>query len=246
MNGYIKAMIALIIIDIIATIFFITSAECQTLDIKTYIPKGVDRLSDMVYKEADNTPEIPKWYYYSLIEQESCISLTHSKCWNEKSRLKTSREEGAGLGQITKAYTKTGKLRFDKLTELKNKYKDLRELSWSNVYSRPDLQIRAIVRMIGNDYNKLYTVKDSLARLAMTDAAYNGGIGGVIRERTSCGVLRNCNPQYWFDNVEKIKIKSTKAIYGNRSPWYINREHVTNVMRVRNNKYKNYLLNKYN
>ena len=36
----------------------------------------------------------------ALIEQESCISLTHSKCWNSASRLKTEKEEGIGLGQF--------------------------------------------------------------------------------------------------------------------------------------------------
>ena len=36
----------------------------------------------------------------ALIEQESCLSLTHSKCWNSASRLKTEKEEGIGLGQF--------------------------------------------------------------------------------------------------------------------------------------------------
>ena len=36
----------------------------------------------------------------ALIEHESCISLTHSRCWNAASRLKTEKEEGAGLGQF--------------------------------------------------------------------------------------------------------------------------------------------------
>ena len=43
-------------------------------------------------------PYLP--YVGGLIEHESCISLTHSRCWNPKSRLKTEKEEGAGLGQF--------------------------------------------------------------------------------------------------------------------------------------------------
>ena len=36
----------------------------------------------------------------ALIEHESCITRTHSKCWNSGSRLKTEKEEGIGLGQF--------------------------------------------------------------------------------------------------------------------------------------------------
>ena len=36
----------------------------------------------------------------ALIEHESCITRTHSKCWNSESRLKTEKEEGIGLGQF--------------------------------------------------------------------------------------------------------------------------------------------------
>lgn len=43
-------------------------------------------------------PYLP--YVGGLIEHESCISLTHSRCWNSAARLKTEKEEGAGLGQF--------------------------------------------------------------------------------------------------------------------------------------------------
>ena len=75
------------------------------------------------------------------------------------SRLKTDREEGAGLGQITRAYNKDGSLRFDKVSELRSQYKQqLKEMSWKNIYTRPDLQIRSIVLMIRDDYRRFNTI----------------------------------------------------------------------------------------
>jgi len=36
-----------------------------------------------------------------LIEQETCYSLTHPRCWSSMAKLETSREYGFGLGQLT-------------------------------------------------------------------------------------------------------------------------------------------------
>ena len=74
------------------------------------LPKGYDTYKDVLYQEIDTVfPEffIPP-YFGGLIEHESCISLTHSKCWNPKSELNTKREYAIGFGQITKAYNKDG------------------------------------------------------------------------------------------------------------------------------------------
>ena len=76
----------------------------------------------------------------ALIEKESCISLEHRTCWSTAARLKTSREEGAGLGQITRAWDASGALRFDALAEtVAMDPRALQELNWGNVYTRADL-----------------------------------------------------------------------------------------------------------
>lgn len=223
--------------------------EIKPSNIKEYLPSGVERLTDIVYKESQEIiPEIYPWYFYSLIEQESCITLTHSKCWNEKSELKNSREQGTGIFQLTRAWDAKGKLRFDTLTDLSKKYGLLKDLNWNNVKTRPDLQIRAGLLLSKENFFKLYTVTDINERIAMTDAAYNGGIGHTLKERVACGILKGCDPQKWFGHVENIKtVKSQKKIkaYGNKSAYEINREHTRNVMTVRLLKYKNYVINKY-
>lgn len=183
------------------------------------------------------------WALASLIEHESCVSLKHSRCWNPKSRLKSAREEGAGLGQITRAYTQTGSIRFDALEEMRQKHIDLRELTWANVYSRPDLQIRAVVLKMRDNYQYYIKYADTDNTLAFADAAYNGGIGGLNNERRACYISKNCDSTKWFGNVEKFCLKSKVVLYGNRSACDINRHHVKDVLIIRAPKYKNLFTN---
>jgi len=182
-------------------------------------------------------------YLGSLIELESCIHLKHPRCWNPKSRLKSAREEGAGLGQITRAFKPDGTIRFDALSELKHKYpKELSELSWQVVYDRPDLQVRALTLMMRDNYQYFNKhVKNPYDAYAFADAAYNGGVGGVNHERRACKLASWCDPDKWFDNVEKLCLKSKAALYGNRSACDINRHHVKDVINTRSDKYTKFL-----
>jgi hypothetical protein len=185
-------------------------------------------------------PELPKPAYFpALIEHESCISLKHKRCWNPASQLKSAREEGAGLGQITRTYNKDGSLRFDLIKELRNQYKnDLKEMSWSTIYQRPDLQIRSMILLSRSNYRALSTITDSMERLHFTDLAYNAGLGRVYKDRRLCGLRKNCESHKWFGHVELTCTASHKAIYGNRSACDISRHHVYDVIKVNLPKYQ--------
>ena len=217
----------------------------SAVDVHTYIPTKAPTYLPVVKQEVIRImPETPSLGYFgALIEQESCISLTHKRCWDPSSELKTSRELGIGLGQLTVAYRTDGRVRFDTLKEMRDRNsKELKDLSWLTIRTRPDLQIRTMVLMIKSSYGRLQGVKDPLARLSMADAAYNGGDGGLARERTVCGMTKGCDPQQWFGHVEAIKVKSQKPLYGDRSAWDINREHAENDMHIRLPKYEYYFL----
>lgn len=166
--------------------------------------------------------------------------MTHPRCWNSTSRLKSAREEGAGLGQITRAYNSDGSIRFDALAELRTKHRlALSELTWHNVYTRPDLQIRAVVLKMGDNYKQFAPYgASSLESYAFADAAYNGGVGGVNKERRACMTIKGCDPNKWFGHVEKYCMKSKVALYGQRSACDINRHHVTDVLLTRAPKYR--------
>lgn len=233
------------VFGLIFSFFFLGPSAAQ--NVNTFIPERAFQYLPVVHHEALRfTPEIPLGYYGALIELESCIHLRHSRCWSPTSEFKTSRERGAGLGQLTVAWTADGKVRFDSLTEMRNRYRThLSELSWKSILSRPDLQIRAIALMTMQNWNALYMVRDPYQRLAMTDAAYNGGLGGVTNDRRLCGLKKGCDPQIWFGNVEFTSSKSRKVLYGNRSAFDINRHHVRDVLVVRRPKYDRYFQEKY-
>ncbi len=206
---------------------------------RAQVPDRAHQYLPVLAAEIDrNWPGIPmRSYPAGLIEHESCLSLTHSRCWSPTSQLKTAREEGAGLGQLTRAYTAGGALRFDALDELRDQHGSLRELTWANVYTRADLQMRAVVLKLRGDFITLSGVPDPMQRLAMTDAAYNGGIGGLLKERRACGLRADCDAGQWWGNVENNCLKSRAVLYGIRSACDINRQHVVDVLRARAPKY---------
>ncbi len=216
----------------------------QAQDVRTYVPPPARTLLPLLAREQrTHWPGHPQpATLAALVEHESCITLTHPRCWNPASRLKTAREEGAGLGQITRAWRADGTLRFDALTELRSRHPALAGWSWDNVYRRPDLQLRAVVLMgLELDRSLAAVVPDRLARLDFVDAAYNGGRAGVLAERRACALASGCDPGQWFGHVERHCLKSKAALYGQRSACDINRHHVADVRRVRTPKYQGLL-----
>ena len=240
----IGAGLALIALSIVAYgLLALFGSVARAQDVRTYIPAAAEaHRATFSAEQAAYWPAHPRRELLpALVEHESCISLRHSRCWNPASRLKTSREEGAGFGQITRAWRPDGTTRFDALAEMRDRHPALREWSWTNVYRRPDLQLRAVVLKSRDDFRALSVVSDPMARLAFADAAYNGGMGGVTKERRACQVKTGCDPQRWFGHVELICLKSRQPIYGGRSACDISRHHVKDVLVVRSPKYRGWL-----
>jgi hypothetical protein len=176
------------------------------------------------------------------VEQETCISLKHSRCWSPQARLKTEREEGAGFGQLTRAWSAGGGLRFDTVDAVRAIDPGLAALSWANIYQRPDLQLRALVAMNHDCHLRIgRLVEDTDNKFCFCLAAYNGGYGCMQAERRACHLAGNCDPDQWFGHVERhcLKSKTKWKGYG-ASACDINREYVPNVFIIRREKYKSY------
>lgn len=229
---------------ILLTLCLFLFSNCFAQNVNTYIPPRAFQYLPILKQEIlKYWPDHPVHAYFgSLIEHESCISLTHSRCWSPTSELRTARELGQGFTQFTKAYNSVGGIRFDALTELKNRHpNDLRELNWNNLTSRPDLQLRATMLKSLDNWKTLPTIKDKMERLAMIDNGWNAGMGAVNARRRACGMAPNCNPNIWFGHVEKHCTSSRAIIYGKRNACDIQEHHVRDVLITRLPKYKKYL-----
>lgn len=165
------------------------------------------------------------------VEQETCPSLKSKKCWSPHAELKTDREYGFGLGQITITS------RFNNFNEVKLLDASLKDWRWENRYNA-EYQLRALVLKDKFAFNKITWAANSTERLALTFAAYNGGLGGVLSDRRVCIATTGCDPTVWFDHIEHTSRKSKVKYKGyGKSFFEINREYVRNVMHLRRAKY---------
>ena len=165
------------------------------------------------------------------VEQETCVSLKHKKCWSPYAELKTEREYGFGLGQIT--VTKS----FDNFQEARKLDSSLKNWQWENRYNA-EFQLRTLVLTDRFNFGKFVWASDPYERMAFALGAYNGGVGGVLSDRRVCSTLPNCDPSRWFGNVEHTSRKAKVAVKGyGKSFFEINREYVRNILTLRRNKY---------
>lgn len=206
------------------------------------IPTNAHKYLDVLTQEATrlNSP-IPVHVLAGLIETETCVSLKSKTCWSPYAQYKTSRERGVGFGMITKAYKRNGKIRFDSMVAVRKSHKSLRRLTWSNVKSKPRLQIRALVIRVKDIWDALPAGTEYNAKIAMTLSAYNQGGGGLRKDIRMCKKDKKCDSTKWLGNVRDIKRKgfSTRRIGGTaRTAWQINRKHVVKTL-SRSKKYLN-------
>jgi hypothetical protein len=181
------------------------------------------------------------WTLAGLVEQESCVSLKSKRCWDPHAELKTHREYGFGLGQITIAYRADGSERFNKFTELKREYASLSAWRWENRYD-PGYQLTAIVEMVHGIHRRIPPAAGPDAEWAFTLVSYNAGLGGLLQDRRFCANSAGCNPKLWFGHVETHSLKSRvpQPGYGGQSWYSISRGYVRDVLLIRRAKYRQF------
>lgn len=224
----------------VALWFLASSAVAQTLPA---IPTNAEKyLPDLAIVLKEEWPSMKSQSIVAgQIEKESCITLKHKGCWNPTTELKTSREYGFGLGQLTIAYRADGTERFNNFEEMKKRFPQLRSWKWENRYD-PSYQIRTMVLMDKGLYNEVkWPVASNLEQYAFMLSGYNGGMGGVRQDRILCVNKPGCDPSKWFDNVEKdsFKTRIKNPGYG-QSAFDINRGYVRIILFDKRRKYMPY------
>lgn len=168
------------------------------------------------------------------IEKESCITLKHSKCWSRYSELKTSREYGFGLGQLTVTS------RFNAFEEVKALDARLHGWKWDDRYNARN-QMIAIVAMMKRNY-RIFKSPNEVDRVAFALASYNGGIGGIQSDQRICRNTKGCDPNLWFGNTELHSLKAKTALKGyGQSFFQINRQYPRQIIFERRQKYIPYV-----
>jgi hypothetical protein len=175
------------------------------------------------------------------IEQETCVSLSSRGCWNPKTELKTSREYGFGLGQITIVYNEDGTVKSSTFEELKKLGGRLAGWKFENRFD-PEMQLRAMILSEKLLYHRIrFETASDVDKLAFMLSAYNGGLGGVLQDRRLCRPP-GCDDTKWFGNVALNSRKAKRAVTGYRVAFYdINRCYPRYILMDRRPTYAPYL-----
>jgi hypothetical protein len=223
------------------------AAGCLIAAAPPAIPPQAFQYFPPVAAEASSTlrGEVHPAILASQVEQESCITLTHKRCWNPTVEFKTAREQGFGLAQITITYDKQGH-------EVMNRFKDLQKIDpmlaqwrWDDRFN-PRYQLRALA--VGDRDCLPYALgANGEEKVAMAMACYNGGPGskkrktGLSGDRIVCRATTNCDPNRWWNNVEMTSTKAKAPAPGYTVSFFqINRDYVRRILRERADKYRAY------
>jgi len=186
-------------------------------------------------------------YMAGQIEQESCISLKHPRCWNPKSELRIKykdsevlRENGVNFGQTTIARNPDGTIKFDMMKELGKRDEMLSHWTFEDRFN-PKMGIRAILVLNKSNYNAIkWPVADEDQKDAFMYAYYNGG--SSYTNVKLCRLKKGCDHTRWFGNAALTSAKSHQAAHGYGQSFYdINSSYPLHVMCERPFKYQRLL-----
>ncbi|MGH7499476.1 MAG: lytic murein transglycosylase [Gemmatimonadales bacterium] len=223
-----------------ASALLAVAASAQTLPGRSlqYLPLLDTLLTEM-------WPELElRSMFAAQIEQETCISVTSKGCWNPRTELKTSREYGFGLGQITIIYNSDGSVKSSTFEEMKKLGGRLAAWKFEDRFD-PEMQLRSMILTEKLLYHRIqFGTATDVDRLAFTLSAYNGGIGGVMQDRRLCQKPA-CDNSRWFGHVAVNSRKAKQPIIGYRTSFYdTNRCYPRYILMDRRPRYAPYLSGK--
>lgn len=173
--------------------------------------------------------------WLSQAHVESCVTDTSQRCWSPSAELKTSREYGFGIPQITITQ------KFNRFEELKRQFKELSDWKWEDRYH---VEKQLLSMVLTNRFNWIRVAKLSPAdhgnQTALTLVTYNSGYPLV--DYKLCKSIKGCDATRWFGNIElhSMKSKTPLSAYGHRSMFEISREYPRKVMYLKRSLYREF------
>lgn len=193
-------------ITVILSVVYTTSAHASTL------PAGYIRNQAVLGQVlVTHWPDAPLPHIIpGQVEQESS--------WKERATLHTSRELGRGLVQLTIAYTKDGKERFNAYKDATG-YAALRGWDWRNDPYNVRYQLTYLVLRDRATFHqtRLMMADDAEAwRAALV--AYNAGMGRVLQRRKNA-VLMGLDKTRWSGGLDQAHGSAENSLLYGRSLW---------------------------
>ena len=186
-----------------------------------------------VLKTAIDThwPAAPMRHYIAgQIEQESAG-------WNERAELKTSREYGIGLAQITIAYNADGSERFN---NFKAAQKIFRDWKWEDRFNVKYQLGYAVIndRSSFRQVARLFRDDDSRWRASLV--AYNAGYGTVLQRR-ALAVRSGVPADRWVGGLDQVAMGYEKKLLYGRPLVKMRNEYPRIICDVRAPKYRRWV-----
>lgn len=235
-----SAIVFAVMIIFVISLCYITVVHAEPaekqLNTSTILQKAQPFLPEFKDVVHQYWPDAPYSFYMpALVEQESCANF--EKCWNPAVELKTKREYGFGLGQITIAYKKQGGVRFNKFEEAKEQYEALSTWRWDDRYNAKYQLI-----FITLTTKKLYLAqapffKDDINRWAAAMVAYNAGSKTITEHIAACKATPNCQADSWFNGLDTIELPYEKKLLYGVSLQERRNTYPKNIIYLRSNKY---------
>jgi membrane-bound lytic murein transglycosylase MltF len=161
------------------------------------------------------------------IEQESR--------WNPRAELKTSREYGFGLAQITVTS------RFDNFQEARQRLPPLQDWQWNDRWN-VRYQMTFLVMTDRANFatvSRLFT--DDTNRWAGALVAYNAGMGTVLQRRALALRTIPAASTKWFGGLDSVRLPGEKRLLYGRNLGDMRNDYPRLIIKVRAPKYRGML-----
>lgn len=191
---------------------------------------AVALIPSLVLALSQHAPGVAAWapYFAAQIDHETGCGWRPAFCWNPRAELKTSREHGVGLPQITRVYG-----RFDALAELRAKHPDaLRGVEWgAPALYNAKTQMTILALKQADTWGRVRGLATRPAdALAFQIVGHNRGVNGLVNDMALCRARPACDPSRWWGHVEQTCAASKQPLYGGRSACDISRDYPRDVL----------------